>query len=184
MEDREIVALYWARAESAIRETIQKYSTYCRHIAGRILSSREDTEECLNDTWLGAWNAMPPHRPERLPPLLGRICRNAALDRCDYNNAAKRCPGFEAVLDELAECVADGRTQEVLDLRQLGSCISGWLDTLPAVQRRVFLCRYWYCDSLADIAARFHFTQSKVKSLLFRLRKGLREHLLQEGYTL
>lgn len=184
MEDREIVALYWARAESAIQETVQKYASYCRSIARNILSSREDTEECLNDTWLGAWNSMPPKRPERLPPLLGRICRNAALDRWDYNTAAKRDGRFDAVLDELAECVADPRAEAEPELHQLGESISRWLDTLSREQRVVFLRRYWYCDPITEIARRYGFTESRVKSLLARLRSKLRLQLLQEGYLL
>ena len=105
MEDKDIVALYWARSEEAIRRTAEKYGAYCAQIIRRVLGDCRDAEECLSDTWLGAWNAMPPQRPARLPPFLGRIARNTALDRYDYNAAQCRNSGFEAVLEELEDCV-------------------------------------------------------------------------------
>ena len=103
MEDKDIIALYWARSEDAIRRTAEKYGVYCGQIIRRVLGDGRDAEECLSDTWLGAWNAMPPQRPARLPPFLGRIARNTALDRYDYNAAQCRSGGFEAVLEELAD---------------------------------------------------------------------------------
>ena len=170
MEDKDIVALYWARSEEAIRATAAKYGAYCRAIIRRLLGDGRDGEECLNDTWLGAWNAMPPQRPVRLPPFLGRIARNTALDRYDYNTA--QCRGaLPAVL-------------EALDLRALGEAISDYLDTVSLDARRTFLRRYWYGDSLEAIARRYGYTMAKVKSLLYRTRKGLREHLIREGYAL
>ena len=104
MEDQDIITLYWERSEEAIRATAEKYGGYCAAIIRRVLGDGRDSEECLNDTWLGAWNAMPPQRPRRLPPFLGRIARNTALDRFDYNAAQSRS-GCTAVLEELAECV-------------------------------------------------------------------------------
>lgn len=184
MEDREIVELYWARSEQAIRETAGKYGGYCRAIIRRVLGSREDAEECLSDTWLGAWNAMPPQRPERLGPFLGRIARNTALDRYHYNTAQKRGGAFEALLEELEECVGGSPLEEDLDLRQLGESISAFLDTVPPVQRRVFLRRYWACVPLAEIAGEQGFSVPKVKSMLHRTRKGLRAYLIREGYDL
>ena len=184
MEDKDIIALYWARSEEALRETAGKYGGFCAAVIRRILGDNRDVEECLGDTWLGAWNAMPPQRPERLGPFLGRIARNTALDRYDYNTAQGRDGGFTAVLDELAECVGGDPAGEAFDLRRLGEAISAYLDTLPAAARKVFLRRYWYCDSIAEIAVRYGFTQGKVKSLLHRARKGLRAHLIKEGYDL
>ena len=184
MEDKDIIALYWERSEEAIRRTAEKYAAYCTGIIHRVLGDGRDAEECLSDTWLGAWNAMPPQRPKRLPPFLGRIARNTALDRYDYNHAQCRSSGFEAVLEELAGCVDGTPLEEDLDFRQLGEAISKFLDGVRPEARLVFLRRYWYCDSVAEITAGMGFSQSKVKSLLHRTRKGLREHLRKEGYDL
>ena len=181
MEDHRIVDLFWQRSGDAVTQAREKYGNYCYAIALRLLSDRLDAEECVNDTWLGAWNAMPPQRPLCLPPFLGRIARNIALDRRDYNIAGKR-GGFEAVLEELGECVGGTPLEEAVDLRVLGETISDYLDTISPTARRVFLRRYWFCDSLAEIALRYGFTQGKVKSILFRARQGLRDYLIREGY--
>ncbi len=183
MEDREIIALYWARSEDAIRQTAQKYTPYCCSIIRRVLGDGRDAEECLSDTWLGAWNAMPPRRPARLPAFLGRIARNTALDRYDYNSAQRRS-GFETALEELAECVSGTPMDERLDARQLGEAVSRYLDGVSPAVRLVFLRRYWYCDSIAELAAATGFTQSKIKSMLRRTRQGLRTYLVKEGYDL
>lgn len=183
MDDKQIVDLYWSRDEAAVRETAAKYGSYCGRVAGGILADWQDMEECVSDTWLGAWNAMPPQRPRRLPPFLGRIARNTALDRYDYNTAQSRS-GFSAVLEELSECVGNSPMEEDFDLRRLGETISAYLDTVSPECRRVFLRRYWYCDSLQEIAAGYGFTQGKVKSLLHRARRGLRAYLIEEGYDL
>ena len=184
MEDKDIIALYWARSEEAIRRTAEKYGAYCSRIIRRVLGDGRDAEECLSDTWLGAWNAMPPQKPARLPPFLGRIARNTALDRYDYNSAQRRDGGFEAVLEELAECVGGQPMEEDFNLRRLGEAISAYLDAVSPECRRVFLRRYWYCDTIQEIAAGCGFTQGKVKSLLHRARKGLRAYLIEEGYDL
>ncbi len=183
MEDRDIIQLYWERSEEAIRETAGKYGGYCAAIIRRMLGDGRDVEECLEDTWLGAWNAMPPQRPRLLPPFLGRIARNTALDRFDYNTAQSR-GGFSAVLDELAECVGGTPMEEDFNLRRLGEAISDYLEGLSPEMRRAFLRRYWYCDSVRETAMRYGFTQGKVKSLLHRARKGLRAYLIKEGYNL
>ena len=183
MEDQDIIALYWDRDQEAIRQTDRKYGGYCGAIIRRVLGDSRDAEECLSDTWLGAWNAMPPQRPLRLPSFLGRIARNTALDRYSYNIARKR-GGFETVLEELGECVSGSPMEEALELRRLGESISAYLDTVSAEARGMFLRRYWYCDSLAEIAGHWHCTQGKVKSLLFRTRRGLRDYLIREGYDL
>ena len=183
MEDREIIALYWARSEDAIRQTAQKYTPYCSSIIRRVLGDGRDAEECLSDTWLGAWNAMPPRRPARLPAFLGRIARNTALDRYDYNSAQRRS-GFETALEELAECVSGTPMEERLDARQLGEAVSRYLDGVSPAVRLVFLRRYWYCDTIMELAAATGFTQSKIKSMLRRTRQGLRTYLVKEGYDL
>ena len=183
MTDKEIIARCWDRDDYAIHGMMATYSIYCSAIAARILALREDVDECVNDTWLGAWNAMPPQRPARLPPFLGRIARNTALDRYDYNTA--QCRGaLPAALEELRECVSGAPLEEALDFRTLGEAISRYLDTVSPDARRAFLRRYWYGDSLEDIARRYGYTLAKVKSLLHRTRKGLREHLIREGYAL
>ncbi len=184
MEDRDIVTLFWARSEQAIAETARKYGAYCRTIIGRILPSREDAEECLSDTYWGAWNTMPPQRPRCLPPLLGRIARNAALDRYRSNSAQRRSGAFEAVLDELAECLGGGSAEEALDAALLEDALRRFLSALPQTSRRVFLRRYWYCESIEEIAAAFSFSPSKVKSMLHRARQGLKQFLQEEGFSL
>ena len=183
MEDQEIISLFWARSEEAVTRTAQKYGGYCRAIIRRILPCPEDVEECLSDTYLGAWRSMPPQRPRVLPPLLGRIARNAALDRYAYCAAAKRRGSFAAVLEELGGCAGGDSTQEAVDCALLGEAIGRYLGRLEPV-RQVFLRRYWYCDSIGDIAERFAFTPSKVKSMLHRTRAGLKNHLIEEGFSL
>lgn len=184
MDDAGIVALYWARDEEAIRESAAKYGTYCRAIAERILDSREDAEESVNDTWAGAWNSIPPQKPELLSAYLGKLTRRIALKRLRGRLAGRRGGGQLALaLEELADCVPGGQTaEEALDARELGRLIDRFLDGLPETEMRVFVCRYWYLDSLAEIAARFGFSQSKVKSMLYRTREKLRARLQKEGY--
>lgn len=184
MDDHAIVELYWRRDETAIDETRRAYGGYCAAIAGNILADPQDREECLSDTWLGAWNAMPPQRPQKLSPLLGRICRNAALDIHRRLTAGKRSGGFPLVLEELAECVGGAPLEETVTARELGEAISRFLEGIPAVQRRVFLRRYWACQDVAGIARDFSFTESKVKSMLRRTREKLKRTLIEEGYDL
>ncbi len=184
MEDQIIIDLYWQRDERAIDETRRAYGGYCAAIAGNILTNPQDREECLSDTWLGAWNAMPPQRPQKLSPLLGRICRNAALDIYRRLTAGKRSGGFPMVLEELAECVGGAPLEEAVAARELGEAISRFLEGVSPVQRRIFLRRYWFCQDVADIAKDFSFTESKVKSMLRRTREKLKRYLLEEGYDL
>ena len=181
MEDRDIIEMYFARNEKAISETADKYGSYCGSIAMNILSSREDTEECLDDTWLRAWNSIPPHRPNLLRVFLGKITRNLALDRYKARTAEKRAGGeFAMSLDELDECI--GAVDE-RESAEIGESISRFLRTQPKETRSVFVCRYFYCDSIADIAKRFGISEAKVKTLLFRTRNKLKIHLEGEGIT-
>ena len=184
MEDEQIVQLYWERSYRAISETAYKYGTYCRSIAQNILQNPEDAEEIVNDTWLGAWNAMPPHRPGVLSTFLGKLTRRISIDRFRTRTRHKR--GGDTVtlaLEELNECVPGGQDiQQELEQRELERAIDRFLDTLPDRERRIFLCRYWYLDDIAAISARFGFTRSKVKSMLYRIRNKLRTHLQEEGY--
>ena len=183
MEDKEIISLYWKRDERAVSETSEKYGAYCYAIARNILSSPEDAEESVNDTWLGAWESIPPHKPDVLSAFLGKITRRISLKRWRNRRAAKRGGGVvELALEELNESIPSGQTvEDALTERELPRLIDTFLDTLPDVEQRVFVCRYWYLDSIADIAKRFGFTQSKIKSMLHRARRKLRDYLRKEG---
>ncbi len=187
MEDSAIIELYWQRDETAISETEMKYGAFCRALAGNILVSREDAEECVSDTWLSAWNAMPPQRPDYLRSFLGRITRNGALDRLRRRLAQKRGgnEGAALSLEELGDCVPGGDTPErVLEDREIAEVISSWLRGLSEVKRGVFLRRYWYFDDLETIARQFGYTRAKTASLLHRLRLDLRRRLEEEGIVL
>lgn len=186
MEDSRIVQLYWDRSERAIPATSEKYGGYCTSIARNILGNREDAEECVNDTYLNAWNAMPPHRPAMLSTFLGKITRNLSFNRYKRNTAAKRGHGEAAVvLDELAELVSDADSvEQEVDRKELLRAIDAFLDELPAEKRGIFLCRYWYFDSVADIARRYGKTENNVSVTLNRLRQKLHRYLLERGFTL
>lgn len=183
MDDEQIIELFWQRNELAINECKMKYGTYCRSIAMNILSCTEDAQECENDTYLAAWNAIPPHRPNTLAIFLGKITRRIALDRRKTRMAQKR--GGDTVtlsLEELAGCIPDSNAiDDFIDQAVLTHTISAFLRPLPRRERQVFLRRYWYLDSIPDIAHRFGFTESKIKMMLLRTRQKLRQHLEKEG---
>lgn len=177
MQDGQIVELYFARKEEAIAATSAKYNSYCMQIAMNILHNREDSEECVNDTYLAAWNSIPPQRPERLSAYLGRLTRNLSLNRYKSMNAARRGGGELALsLSELDECIADTSTFEQ-DAADMGKLISEFLYTQQKETRQVFVRRYFYNDSIADIADRFGMSDSKVKSMLHRTRLALKAYL-------
>ena len=184
MEDSAIIDLYWAREERALSETDTKYGGYCRSIAHNILKNREDSEECVSDTWLHAWNAMPPHRPERLSGFLGKLTRRISLKRWEAARAKKRFGDETALaLEELGDCVPlGGDAQQALEGRELTRLLNRFLSGLPAAQRQVFLARYWYGAAVKDIARQFGYSESKVKSMLYRTREKLRLTLEKEGY--
>lgn len=186
MDDESIVSLYWQRSESAIAETETKYGAYCRSIAFNMLRVNEDAEECVADTWLSAWNTMPPQRPDRLSLFLGRITRNGALDRLRARMSRKRGGGAVTLpLDELGECVPAGSgVEKELEDKEIAAVISRWLRGLPDEKRRVFVRRYWYFESVDDIARRFGFSHAKTTSMLHRLRLELKKTLETEGITL
>ena len=186
MNDREIVNLYWQRSEQAISETERKYGSYCHIIAYNILENSEDSEECVNDTYLNAWNSMPPHRPNILATFLGKITRNLALNKYKHNTADKRGNGqAPLVLDEIAEFVSgtDNVEQEI-NRKELILAINHFLKKLPSDKRNIFVCRYWYFDSISDIAAHFDMTENNVSVTLNRLRLKLRNYLLERGFEL
>lgn len=186
MEDSRIIELYWERDQSAIPVTAEKYGGYCTSIARNILENDEDTEECVNDTWLGAWNSMPPHRPGMLSTFLGKITRNLSFNRRRRSNAEKRGGGeLPLVLDELGECVSGRDSVEgEYDRKELLNAINGFLDGLSPEKRAVFVCRYWYADRVGDIAARLGMTENHVSVTLTRLRRKLREYLVKGGFEL
>ncbi len=185
MQDNEIVDLYWARSENAISQTNIKYGSYCRKVAMNIVANIEDSEECVNDTYMSAWNTMPEERPNLLAPFLAAITRNHALDLYRKAHSKKRGSGETALaLDELLEVAGGPSTEEAVDASLLTSHINGFLEGLEPSSRKVFVRRYFYVDSLADIARAYSMSEPAVKSLLFRLRQKLKEFLEKEGYEL
>lgn len=183
MEDHAIIELYWERSEDAISKTAAKYGGYCYTIAYNILSNNEDAEESVNDTWLAAWNTMPPRRPKLLAAFLGKMTRYISLDRWKNRTARKRGGGeVPLVLEELEECISgeDNVEKEYLQ-KEFAKSLNQFVENLPDVERKVFLCRYWYMDSIETIAERFGFSESKVASMLHRTRGKLRKMLEQEG---
>lgn len=186
MEDHQIVELYWARSERAIPETADKYGRYCYSIACHILHSREDSEECVNDTYLHAWNAMPPQRPNKLSAFLGRITRNLSLNRWDKYSAEKRGAGQVFLsLDELRECIpTPDRAEQIVDDIALADIFNRFLASLSAENRKIFMRRYWYFSSVKEIAEDYRFSESKVKMSLLRSRKSLKQFLEKEGVSL
>ncbi len=186
MDDIKIIDLYWMRSESAISETAKKYGSYCRSIAFRILHNDQDSEECVNDTWLGAWNAMPPKRPSVLSTFLGRITRNLSLDRWKQYNAEKRGSGEMTVaLEELRECVpAQDGVESALDDMALADALNRFLFSLPQEPQKFFVQRYWYLCSIREIADNCGASTSKVKMSLLRSRRGLQKFLQKEGIAL
>ncbi len=183
MDDSEIIELYFQRSEEAVTQTASKYGKYCYQIAYHILSSREDSEESVNDTYLAAWNTMPPRRPTILSAFLGKLTRYISLDRWKKRSAQKRGGGQVALsLEELEECISGSNNPEKeVDRKELLRYLNRFLDALPETQRKVFVCRYWYLESIPEIAARFGFSESKVTAMLHRLREKLRARLQLEG---
>ena len=186
MKDKAIIELYWQRDEEAIEQTKAQYGSYCYSIAENILHSHEDSEECVSDTYLRAWNAMPPQWPEKLKLFLGRITRNLAIDRYKHNRAAKRNSGeTELILDELSECISSGENVEsTMETKEIAAIISAFLRTLPQRDRTVFVRRYFFAESAEVIGKRFTLSPGNVGVILSRVRTKLRKHLEKEGYVL
>ena len=184
MEDQRIVTLYWERSEDAIVQTQAKYGNYLGSISYGILQNREDADECVSDTYHDAWNAMPPHRPSILSTFLGKITRRISIDRWRRRDAQKR--GGEELplaLEELGECVSgSGDVEGEAERKELIKCINDFLNHLSATERSVFLCRYWYLDSIQAISQQFGFSLSKTASMLHRTRTKLRKLLTEEGW--
>ena len=186
MDDKQIVELYWARSENAITKTAEKYGKYCHYIAFHILHNEEDSEECVNDTYLKAWDAIPPQRPSKLSTFLGKITRNLSLDRYRQFTAEKRgCGQATLVLEELEECVpAADNVEQVVDDMVLTDILNNFLGSQPAETRKIFMRRYWYLCSIKEIAADFRMSESKVKMTLLRSRNELKTLLEKEGVVL
>lgn len=182
MEDKDIIELYWARDERAITETSSKYGRLCFRIAKNILANHEDSEECVNDTWLGLWNAIPKERPARFSAFASRIARNLALKKFEYLSAAKRNPEAVCSFEELEDCVSGRESvEDAVENRRIEEAIDRFLWQQGEEKRNIFICRYWYFESIASICGRTGYSQSKVKSMLFDLRQKLRKHLESEG---
>lgn len=186
MDDNDILDLYFTRDEGAIEATAQKYGAYCSAVARNILDDPQAVEECLNDTWLRCWNAIPPQRPLSLKSFAGRITRNLALTCLRAKDAQKRGGGqAELALDELSECVSGEPTPEdALDRQAVQEALDRFLGGLTEPQRSLFLRRYWYLDSISQLARRFGMSESRAATTLHRLRARLKKHLTQEGFEL
>ncbi len=182
MEDHIIVNLYWSRNPEAIQRTGEKYGGYCRSIARNILPDCRDAEECVNDTWLNAWNAMPENRPSLLAPFLGKITRNLAFTRWRASRTEKRGGGeLPLVMDELSECASPDNPLQAVETAELEAAINRFLRALPERECSVFLRRYWFADPMVNIARRYGMRESTVRTSLFRSREKLRRHLEKEG---
>lgn len=184
MEDSKIIELYWQKNENAIKETNSKYGAYCFAIADNILHNREDSEECVNDTWLKAWNAIPPQKPTKLQIFLAKITRNLSFNRFNARSAEKRGGGeIILVLDELAECLAsESDVESEYMAKELCQCIRKFVRTLPERDGNVFVRRYFFTEPVADISKRYGLTENNVMVILSRTRTKLKTHLIKEGF--
>lgn len=184
MEDLNIIELYFARDEQAIKETDAKYGRLCHSIAYNILHNKEDSEECVNDTYIGVWNAIPPTRPNHFIGFVCKITRNLALKRIEAMNRLKRSQATVVSLDELAEILSDESIAEDVSDEGITELIGDFLRKERADVRNVFLRKYYFFDSVGDIAERYGFTEDKVKSMLYHTRKKLKEYLVKEGVAI
>ena len=185
MEDQQIVDLYFSRSESAITETDRKYGRYCHSIAYNILEDHEDAKEIVNDTYLKAWNTIPPNRPDPLKPYVGMISRHLSLDRYEEYHTQKRGRRVPLVLEELAECIPDNDSREDIgESVALKDALAKFIRSLPDKTQRIFLRRYWYASSVAEIAEEYGMRENSVNVLLHRTRKKLKDHLQKEGFDL
>lgn len=184
MQDEKILDLYFARDEAAIRESEAKYGGYCRKVAGNILEDDQDVDEAVSDTWLHAWNAIPPQRPSVLRLFFAKIARNCAFNIHRAQSAQKRGSGeLVLALEELGECAGSGSDPEqIISTKALAASIRSFLESVPLRERRVFVLRYFYVESAAAIASQCGLTQSNVLQILSRTRRKLKNHLIREGY--
>ena len=184
MTDEIIIGLFTARSETAIAETQRLYGRYFYSIAHGIVWNDSDAEEVVNDTYLHAWNTIPPEHPDSLKAFLGRITRQMAIKRLEHNTAKKRGEGqYLSVIEELEECIPDDDGEDIPDMLSLRDVLNRFLHTLPKDVRGVFIRRYWHMQSIAQIATVCSMSESKVKSQLMRTRKKLRKYLMEEGFS-
>lgn len=184
MEDHDIIAGLLRRDDSALGDLQERYGSRLFRLAGRFLSSREDAEEAVNDAYLRVWNTIPPQKPEHLFAYVAQLCRYAALEKVDWLTAKKRRGTVVELTEELSQCIPDLSLEREKEGRELGEALNGFLGTLDREKRVLFLRRYWYGDSIRDLAARCGAGESKVKTALFRLRKDLKDYLEKEGISI
>ena len=181
MEDHKIIELYFSRDERAIKETDLKYGKLCHHLAYNILKSKEDAEECVNDTYIGIWNAIPPEKPNHFISFVGKIARNLALKRLESATRQKRSQASVVSFSELEEILSDESIAADVSNEEIGKAISAFLRKEKADSRKVFIRKYYFFDSISEIAERYGFTESKVKNMLYHTRNKLKEYLIKEG---
>ncbi len=185
MNDASIIELYWERSEEAISETDKKYGKLCNNIANNILNNKSDAEECVNDTYLTVWDSIPDERPKYFSAYICRIVKNLSLKRLEYNTAQKRNPELLVSFNELQECLSsDTNPESNLDAEELGKTIGNFLRQQNETNRKIFLRRYWYFDSIKSIASDFKMKEERVSLILFRTRKKLKQYLEKEGYKI
>ena len=185
MEDQQIIELYWKRDEAAISETDKKYGRLLHQISFNILSKHEDVEETVSDTYNKAWNTMPPQRPKFLSAYLGRISRNLSINYWNRNRAQKGDCSVEVILSELSECIPSRQNvEEEIETREITRVINSWLYSLTQDDRVLFMRRYWYCDSVNDLAVECGTSPNKLAGRIFRLRQKLKKVLEREGIFL
>lgn len=181
MTDEKIIQLYFDRNEQAITQTAEKYGRLTNSIAYNILNNREDAEECVNDTYAGLWNAIPPEKPRNFTAFICKIARNLSLKRLEYLTREKRSPDITLSLEELSDILPDNRYSPEISEEDIGKAISDFLRTEKQDSRNVFIRRYYFFDSVKEISKRFDFTESKVKNMLFATRNKLKDYLIKEG---
>ena len=181
MEDYEIIGLYYDRSEDAIAETDVKYGSLCRHIAVNILASREDVEECVNDTYLRTWDSIPPTRPQFFFAYLAKICRFLCFDVLDHKNAQKRSALVVELTHEMQQCIPDSRNEDKVQGEQIGQNITAFLRTQSKQDRLLFMKRYWYGVSIKELAQQMQISESSAKVRLHRIRGRLKKYLESEG---
>ena len=184
MDDLKIIDLYFERDENAIKETEKKYGRLCLNIATNILSNAEDAKECVNDTYLGVWNAIPPARPNNFTAFICKIARNVSLKRFEFLTRDKRNSNMLVSLSELENVLPDETIRQEFDDKKIGKLISDFLFAEKETTRNIFIRKYYFFDSVSDIADRYSFTESKVKSILYRTRTKLREYLIEKGVSI
>ncbi len=185
MDDNAIIELYWQRKENAIEETDKKYGAYCFAIADNILRSKEDSEECVNDTYLNVWNCIPPDRPTKFRCFLARITRNLSFNRYNAKMSKKRGSGeMPMILDELKECISGKSTvEDEYAAKELGKSINSFVKALPQKESNIFIRRYFFSESVAVISGRYDLSENNVMVILSRIRKKLKEYLIKEGFV-